>query len=208
MQTLNAKMNIAVASLKTLGRKPEELWDDILVHIIVQKLDPVTRKAWNVKISDTDALPSYENLSRFIQSRTCALEASAPASASKPGAKPVAAARVHAATASAIAQSQCPLCRHFINVCPEFVSRTASQRRDIVKQQKRCFNCLRARHSAHECKSKYSCRMCHKKHHSMLHVDSDFSSSALKNAPPNSSSPQTSDSTPEVNSLSASIVTR
>ncbi|XP_070167574.1 uncharacterized protein [Polyergus mexicanus] len=150
MQILNDKVNIAVASLKTLGRKPEELWDDILVHIIVQKLDPVTRKAWNVKISDTDAPPSYENLSRFIQSRTRALEASAPASAYKLGAKPVAAARVHVATASANAQLQCPLCpaRHFINL--------------------KCF----------------------------------------KNAPPNSSSGQASDSTPEVNSLSASIVTR
>ncbi|XP_029663492.1 uncharacterized protein LOC115235692 [Formica exsecta] len=63
-------------------------------------------------------------------------------------------------------------------------------------------------HSAHECKSKYSCRVCHKKHHSMLHVDSDSSSSALKNAQSNCSSPQASDTTPEVNSLSASTVTR
>ncbi|XP_070151970.1 uncharacterized protein [Polyergus mexicanus] len=62
--------------------------------------------------------------------------------------------------------------------------------------------------SAQECRSKFSCRVCHKKHHSMLHVDSDSSSSALKNAPSNCSSPQASNSTPEVNSLNASTVTR
>ncbi|KAL6419444.1 hypothetical protein ACFW04_011405 [Cataglyphis niger] len=50
---------------------------------------------------------------------------------------------------------------------------------------KRCFNCLSLKHSTQECKSKYSC-------------------SALKNALSNCSEPQTSESTPEVNSLIAS----
>ncbi|XP_029660723.1 uncharacterized protein LOC115234107, partial [Formica exsecta] len=179
------------------------------VHILVQKLDPLTRKAWEISISNTDAPPSYETLSDFIKSRTRALMASAPESVVKTGVKPIAASRIHVATASANAQSQCPLCteRHFLNVCPTFVSKNASQRRDIVKQQKHCFNCLSARHSAHECKSKY-CRVCHKKHHSMLHVDSDSSSSALKIAPSSCSSPQASDVTSEVNSLNASTVTR
>ena len=136
LQTLCDKVNIAVASLKKLDRKPEELWDDILVYLIVQKLDPATRKAWNVRISDKDASKSYDDLIKFLQSRARALEASAPASASKNGAKPVAASRINAATASASAQSQCSLCpaRHFINVCPTFVSKNASQRRDIVNQ--------------------------------------------------------------------------
>ncbi|XP_029678544.1 uncharacterized protein LOC115244758 [Formica exsecta] len=53
-----------------------------------------------------------------------------------------------------------------------------------------------------ECRSKYSCRVCHKKHHSMLHVDSDSSSS--RTIMPDCSSPQPSGSTPEVNSLIAS----
>ncbi|XP_029663493.1 uncharacterized protein LOC115235693 [Formica exsecta] len=202
LQTLNDKVNIAMASLKALNRKPEKLWEDIVVHIVVQKLDPVTRKAWELSIAHKDAPQSHETLSKFIESRTRALRAAAPGSVVKTGVKPVAASRVYSATASANAQSQCSLCpaRHFINVCPTFVSKNASQRRDIIKQQKRCFNCLSARHSAHECKSKYCCRVCHKKHHSMLHVDSDSSSSALKNVQSNCSSPQASDATPEVNS--------
>ncbi|XP_070169577.1 uncharacterized protein [Polyergus mexicanus] len=210
MQTLYDKASIAMASLKALDRKPEELWEDLVVHILVQKLDPLTRKAWEISISNTDVPPSYETLSNFIKSRTRALMASAPVSAVKPGVKPIATSRIHAATASANAQSQCSLCsaRHFIHACPTFVSKNASQRRDIVKQQKRCLNCLSARHSTHECRSKYSCRVCHKKHHSMLHVDSDSSSSALKKAPSNCSSPQASDAAPEVNSLSASTVMR
>lgn len=87
--------------------------------------------------------------------------------------------RLHVATASASAQSTCPLCkvRHYINACSAFVSKNPSQRREIVKQYNRCFNCLSHSHSALECCSKYSCRICHKKHHTMLHQDSDSCSS-------------------------------
>ncbi|XP_029671978.1 uncharacterized protein LOC115240763 [Formica exsecta] len=206
LQTLYDEVNIAVASLKNLNRKPEELWNDILVHLIVQKLDPVTRKAWNVKASDTDAPPAYEDFLRFLQSRTRALEELATTASSKNTTKPVAASRVHSATASASTQTLCPVCkaRHFLNVCPSFVSKNASQRRELVKQHKRCFNCSSAKHSAQECRSKYSCRVCHKKHHSMLHVDSNSGSSSSRTIMPDCSSPQPFGSTPEVNSLIAS----
>lgn len=38
------KVDITVASLNSLERSPEQLWENILVHIIVQKLDSGTRK--------------------------------------------------------------------------------------------------------------------------------------------------------------------
>lgn len=40
--SLRDQVNIAVASLSSLHRTPEDLWNDVLVHIIVQKLDSVT----------------------------------------------------------------------------------------------------------------------------------------------------------------------
>lgn len=73
LRSLFDTVNIAVASLKSLDRAPEELWSDILVHLIVQKLDSVTRKAWNVRVSDGE-IPPFDDLSKFIESRTRALE--------------------------------------------------------------------------------------------------------------------------------------
>lgn len=45
LRTLHDKVNVAVASFSNLNRSPEELWNDILVHLVTQKLDPITRKA-------------------------------------------------------------------------------------------------------------------------------------------------------------------
>jgi hypothetical protein len=44
------------------------------------------------------------------------------------------------------------------------------QRHTQAKQLKLCFNCLQAFTKDHTC-SKQMCRHCHKKHHTLLHVD-------------------------------------
>ncbi|XP_024892506.1 uncharacterized protein LOC112467859, partial [Temnothorax curvispinosus] len=210
--TLHDKVNVAVSSLRNLKRKPEELWNDILAHIVAQRLDPTTRKAWNLKESDKEAPPSFDDLSNFIQSRVRALENFAPTSSVN---KTASASKIHAATASATSPVKCPLCQaqHLLNVCPIFVGKNSSQRWDVVKQHKRCFNCLSEKHSAQACTSKYSCRACHKKHHSMLHADSTSSSAPSGATPsgissPDCSSPHTLESRAEVTAMIASKVSR
>ncbi|XP_071652355.1 uncharacterized protein [Temnothorax longispinosus] len=139
------------------------------------------------------------------KSRTRALEDCAIGSSSKTASKSANSSRVHAANASANDSTPCPLCKtsHFINLCPSFISKNTSQRREIIKQHKRCFNCLSTKHSVQDCKSKYSCRVCHKRHHSLLHSDSDFCFSAT-----GAVSSDTSDSKSEVNSLFAAAKNR
>ncbi|XP_077275939.1 uncharacterized protein LOC143904852 [Temnothorax americanus] len=198
------------ASLENLKRRPDDLWNDILVHIVAQKLDPVTRKAWNLKEGDKDDPPFYDDLCRFLDSCTRALENFSPSPSAKAAPKAATASRIHSATASANSQAKCPLCpaQHFINSCPTFSGKNPSQLRDIVKQHKRCFNCLSAKHSVQACPSKYSCRVCQQKHHSMLHVNTDSSSKLAEADAPDSSSTATPDPKCNVNSLSASHTTR
>lgn len=52
LQAICDQVNTAAAALKNLNRTPEELWNDVLVCLISQKLDTVTRKAWNLKFSE------------------------------------------------------------------------------------------------------------------------------------------------------------
>lgn len=175
LQNFIDKANIAVSSLKNLNRSPEDLWNDILVHMLVQNIDPVTRKAWKLKTGDSETLPTFDEFIRFLRARIRALEELTPAVTIKTAQKSDKASRVHTATAASISKATCPLCkeRHFLHICPTFVSKNPSERFDVVRQQKRCVNCLSAKHSASDCNSKYSCRICHKKHHSMLHFNSD-----------------------------------
>lgn len=84
------------------------------------------------------------------------------------------------------------------------MSENPEKRRSFVKQHKRCFNCLSTKHIVTACRSKFSCRKCNKRHHTMLHYDSNSHSGPSTTAVPGSSSSQNTESTTEVKSLFAS----
>ncbi|XP_036145841.1 uncharacterized protein LOC118646627 [Monomorium pharaonis] len=209
LQLLCDKINIAITSLQKLDRTPSDLWDDFLVFLTSQKLDSATRKAWTLHTTHADAPSTYEALSRFVASRISALEECSPDSNSKSASKSAASSRVHLAT-SDNATLTCPLCksRHFINLCPQFIAKNANQRRELVKRFKRCVNCLSSRHSASDCTSKYTCRLCSKKHHTMLHIDAEANSDAATSTSQHAK--VSSDAAPavEVNSLLSSAQPR
>ena len=56
-----------------------------------------------------------------------------------------------------------------------------SQRRDIVKQSNRCFNCITQGHRSSQCRSTGRCRFCQGKHHSSLCVQNHQSNVGHQN---------------------------
>ncbi|EZA60624.1 hypothetical protein X777_14434 [Ooceraea biroi] len=172
LHSLRDRVRVAVSALRHIDRTPEDLWNDVLVHSVVQRLDPVTRKAWNVKTSDSDEPPHFDDLDRFLLARARALE---DCSSAKASSKSTAGQKITVSTASKTAPAACPLCkaRHFMSACPTFTAGSPIQRRELVKRHKRCYNCLSQSHAVGECQSKYSCRTCQQRHHSLLHDSSD-----------------------------------
>lgn len=203
------KMTSAVAALNKLGRSPSELWNDILVYNLVKNLDPVTRKAWKLKVGANEAPPSYDDLNQFLRSRTHALDEISEHNKSKLSPKPASMSRVHVSTASTSVPSGCPLCNqsHMLSACSKFTSKNASQRREIIKMQKRCFNCLSAKHGVASCQSKYSCRICHKRHHTLLHIDSPTCSDSMEPEKRGDAMRPSQSQNKAVNSLTATSVT-
>nr|XP_034179313.1 uncharacterized protein LOC117603877 [Osmia lignaria] len=64
----------AVKELKALKR-PVQYWDDWLVFITVDRLDPKTRKEWEISIASTSGVPTFAQLTTFLTSRLRTLEA-------------------------------------------------------------------------------------------------------------------------------------
>lgn len=69
---------------------------------------------------------------------------------------------------------KCPFCAsdHNIFSCSEFRHTSVADRRDWAKRTGICFNCLASGHRVHDCRSKYRCRDCQEKHHTLLHPQS------------------------------------
>ncbi|XP_071578243.1 uncharacterized protein [Temnothorax nylanderi] len=209
LQSLSDRIHTAVAALDKLNRTPDELWSDMLVSLGTQKLDAVTKKAWNLKYSEDRNPPSYEVFKKFLENRVRALEewklSPSPSDKAKSGAPH----KISSTNVCAKAVPQCSLCKskHSFSVCPQFTGKSPSQRRDIVQRERRCFNCLSPHHAAKACSSKFLCRLCQKPHHTLLHVDSDFSPKTEEVTPATEMPKAVDAKTSEVNSLFASSKT-
>ena len=57
---------------------------------------------------------------------------------------------------------------HPIWNCEAFLKLKVDQRIEVVKEKRLCFNCL-GPHKKTDCRSKYKCRECQMKHHTLIH---------------------------------------
>lgn len=74
---------------------------------------------------------------------------------------------------------KCPFCMsdHNIFHCTTFRQKSIAQRRDWVRTSGLCFNCLGANHRLVDCRSKYKCKECQARHHTLLHEKSSSTTS-------------------------------
>lgn len=170
LRQIMSGMTKHLSSLKSLNR-PTDSWDDILIYLLSTKLDTVTAKEWQMSVED-GSIPTFKQMTDFLLRRCKALE-----TASK---KPLSAAQESntrggssKSTASHVAsiKEKCPICSedHFIFHCKKFLNLSTDQRFNQIEVHKLCINCIRtSNHQAKECKAR-SCKICSKRHNTLLH---------------------------------------
>lgn len=181
LQGLHAHICAHVAALKAMNQ-PTLQWDAWLVTIIVSRLDPVTSHDWQLRQTSTD-LPKYEDLERFLANRCIALENSDCVaqveyeavnqqynSRKRTQEQKIKNTLLVSNSPEAI---NCPKCKgkHKIYACEEFKKLSPSDRLNVVREAKLCFNCLSDNHLSSVCKSKYSCSRCNRRHNTLLHIN-------------------------------------
>ena len=62
-----------IETLASLKRSVDKM-DDILVHLTVKRLDPRTRRDWELSLGDTSTPTTWAELDSFLKSRIDALE--------------------------------------------------------------------------------------------------------------------------------------
>ncbi|XP_072946828.1 uncharacterized protein [Epargyreus clarus] len=85
---------------------------------------------------------------------------------------------------------------HTLSRCSEFIKMQPLERGFYVKNNNVCFNCLTPGHSAMECRVVQSCRVCNRRHHSLLHLPRRVTTSEHKE--PNQPSVSTESNVEEV----------
>lgn len=161
------KFCTAVSSLKSL--KLDNLSDFILLSLALRKIDSSTARSFEMHMRGK-SMPTYNELLKFIREQSKILERTTTVSLSRSDNRPGTARSTQSFAASCV--THCPLCKQADHAnlyrCPAFVKLSIDDRYTFVKQSKGCTNCLSTTHINTACNSKFNCRYCGCKHHSML----------------------------------------
>ncbi|KAL0870822.1 hypothetical protein ABMA27_005746 [Loxostege sticticalis] len=165
--------NDCLASLTNIGVDVGS-WDVMIIHILTLKLDPETKRQWEFHVSNNssaDELPTYANFKEFLTNRYRALEFLDSGSNSVKKSQTQSNPPVNKMNALHVTHVKCLYCSeaHTLAFCKQFAKETVDARRDFVKNNNACFNCLGSNHSAKFCRTNVRCRVCKRKHHSLLH---------------------------------------
>ncbi|XP_055614831.1 uncharacterized protein LOC129761148 [Toxorhynchites rutilus septentrionalis] len=210
--------------VKILGQLGEavDAWSTILEHILCTRLHDDTLKVWEDFASTLNSV-TYKHLIEFLQRRMRVLESISvnqhhqPASMQTQVSYPRKPFPTKVSSHAVVESSslKCHACnqRHPLVKCNKFEKLPISEKLNILNFKRLCLNCFSRDHFARNCVSKYNCKVCQKRHHSLIHAAYTESSIRSNVDSSSSSSPrstvQTNATTSEETSLlSASTLTK
>ncbi|XP_072158640.1 uncharacterized protein [Bemisia tabaci] len=161
-------------ALEGLDHKLSE-YSSMLTAVMVQKLNNYFRKRFDDFRGTETKYPTIDSLVDFLEKECLQLDGSAAKSTNpkhkQPPSKQTLTASVKPKQSSS--QQKCPCCTqdHPIYFCESFLAKSIPERRSFVKEKNLCFNCMKFNHSSSVCKNQYTCKTCHKRHNSLLHLE-------------------------------------
>lgn len=198
--TLRAVVEDFQRHVKILAQlnEPTAQWSSLLVQLLCSRIDEQILNDWEEFIS-ADGDPTYTNLIEFLTKKIRTMESLSinadyltPSTQSKHhiSSKPQRlsqgqpSSRIGSYAVTENYQPACLACdqRHLLVKCPAFEKMSVKDRMNLVNSKKICSNCFRGDHFVRKCASKFSCRICQKRHHSLLHPGFEATASTNENS--------------------------
>jgi len=145
-------------------------------------LDPETQREWELITAWREDTPTTAELITFLESRCRDFELLQTTQSLKVVPNILRSLqsignKVSKSYSNVATQLQCSLCNGSRRLfkCDKILKMQAKQRFNHAKQSGLCFNCLQPFTRNHTF-SKQVCRQCHKRHHTLLHIDRQYHS--------------------------------
>ena len=205
LYTLDTVLQEAITGLALYGGMDA---GSVLVAVAERGLSQTTMVQWNAHCAREGVAPTLEAFRQFIRRKAEELDEEDPHSRSTTPSKATTPPKATVPSRQSNNQSRrpsrntvfhvkektsgCKLCGdlyHMIYLCPEFKGQTAEQRLATVQRLKICSNCLSTDHSSRNCQSKRSCRICGRRHNTLLHQNDVQPSTTYHSQPEASAQP-------------------
>lgn len=184
LKMIHDKTFECIMSIESIGTSVQN-WDVLLVQILMRKLDRKTIIDYENKLVNVKQNQTLTYFLKYLENRFLAL-ASAE-SKTKNNFKKNSGDKYYEQKEKNYEKNQkkdigfqCLYCEknHSIYKCESFLKLEPSKRLDAIKEKKLCFVCLQ-KHAKNECKSKFDCKVCNKKHNVLLHIEKKMETQAL-----------------------------
>ncbi len=195
--SLQDSVQRVVRGHKSLAAHIGNSLSQFLTYLIKSRLDPQMSRDWQQHIAKIKN-PDLDDWAEFANNKICHMRPSqVPPQDSNHATPPTAAISSlpqHATISTPVPLSSSPAIRslrprpspkcvacgesHQLNRCPTFIALDVEKRNKTVRDKCLCINCFLDRHGCRQCPSKFSCRHCGGKHHSLLHKDREQSSTS------------------------------
>ncbi|KAG8239083.1 hypothetical protein J437_LFUL018867 [Ladona fulva] len=172
-------------------QRPVNQWNDVIVFLTERRLDPETRRSWEIKLEGSKIPPAFQTLKEFLKTKITTLDSiesscsgvlsRKPSGMQKQGKGRLAVGRpsgspnagsFHLTGRIGSSTPLCVLCgeTHWLAFCDEFKAKAIQQRNDFVKSKNIYSNCF-GNHAIKFCKSPKRCQKCNRKHHTLIHQE-------------------------------------
>ncbi|KAH9643007.1 hypothetical protein HF086_013568 [Spodoptera exigua] len=213
LKALLDTINKNLRALESLG-EPVSHWDTLLIYIITNKFDSKTYREWEEYKGclSRDSKITFKLFITFIKNRAEILETlelstsnkhSNPGKHSKHVRTMLAQDSIKSNTydnhkqdnGSSNKPKNCVMCNgdHKLSSCTQFLSLNNESRLKLLPKYKVCYNCFNHGHYANSCK-RFGCKICRRKHNTLVHVDIVSKLSKSDQTGASSSSDNTNDS--------------
>lgn len=173
--------NKNLCALSTLGQPTEQggLGETLIIHMMSDKLDKVTRREWEEHKNNLDAFPHLKDYIKFLSNRADLLESlnNNKNTTNTQNIKENNKTKSYLTTTKTKQNNsdnvKCPMCsqNHFLFSCQSFRNLEVEARIKKASESNVCLNCLRPGHSVKRCNLSH-CKYCKVKHNTLLHRES------------------------------------
>ncbi len=159
-----------------------------LAVLMLSVMDEDCKREWH-HFRKNSGVPDLEDVHDFAQhwiqevamSPHYASSTYSPSASSTPSAAAVQHHKQKPNKPSNKTSSNCPACEehHALFKCSSFLEMSIESRNKLISDHHLCINCFSNRHGQKNCPSKYSCKTCGAKHHTLIHTTNSTSPTSV-----------------------------
>lgn len=183
LKTMHDTVYESIMSIKNIGISVEN-WDPLLCYILTKKLDQATLIHYECQLNNVREIQTLSDFLHYIENRFMALQAAGARDMLQIQKLPNQFQKNEKPAQLSYKSAKCFVCYqdHVTTKCPTLLRSSVRDRIELAKAKKICLNCLSGTHKTHDCKSKFTCKMCKRHHHTLLHLESKHNNEKLINS--------------------------